>query len=105
MGVRTMAATFARAAATTASLSLVPRLGFIGLGNMGVQMAQNLFLKSTTVPAAPSSSPAPGTSKPPPARREFVICDPNPDNVLSLVNFVSKNIDGAEVIVVDTPLE
>jgi hypothetical protein len=105
-----MAAIFARAAVTTAttSLSLVPRLGFIGLGNMGLQMAQNLFLKSAAASAVSSplsSSPPDGMSKSPIARREFVVCDPNPDNVLLLVNFVSKNIDGAEVIVVDTPFE
>jgi len=105
-----MAAIFARAAVTTAttSLPLVPRLGFIGLGNMGLQMAQNLFLKSAVASAvsSPSSSPPiAGMSKSPIARREFVVCDPNPDNVLLLVNFVSKNIDGAEVIVVDTPFE
>jgi predicted dinucleotide-binding enzyme len=102
-----MAAIFTRAAAT-ASLPLVPRLGFIGLGNMGLPMAQNLFLKSTIVSAvssASSSSSVPGTSKSPLARRGFVVCDPNPDNVLLLANFVSKNIDGAEVLVVDTPLE
>lgn len=99
-----MAAVFTRAA----SLPLIPRLGFIGLGNMGLQMAQNLFLKSTVasaVSSVSSSSSVPGTWKPPLARREFVVCDPNPDNVLLLVNFVSKNIDGAEVLVVDTPLE
>ena len=69
-------------------------------------MAQNLFLKSAAASAVLSpSSPISGMSKPPIARREFVVCDPNPDNVLLLVNFVSKNIDGAEVIVVDTPFE
>lgn len=106
-----MATAFARGAAKAAATvrPIVPRLGFIGLGNMGLQMAQNLFLKATvasTVSAASSpTNSVPGRSTVRPARRQFVVCDPNPDNVLSLVNFVSKNIDGAEVLVVDTPLE
>lgn len=98
----------AAATATMTSRQVVPRLGFIGLGNMGLQMAQNLFLKSTaasTVSPASSSSSRPGQPGHPLARRQFVVCDPNPDNVLALVNFVSKNIDAADVLVVDTPLE
>ncbi|KAF8306422.1 hypothetical protein DL93DRAFT_2088625 [Clavulina sp. PMI_390] len=86
---------------------VIPRLGFIGLGNMGLQMAQNLFLKATSASAASSASSTttPGSPGHLLARREFVVCDPNPDNVLALVNFVSNNIEGADVLVVDTPLE
>ena len=86
----------------SAARPAIARLGFIGLGQMGLQMAQNLFAKST---AGASGSKAGSEGKGAMARKQFVVCDPNPDNVLALVNYVTKNIEGGEVLVVDTPFE
>lgn len=71
---------------------------------MGLQMAQNLFSKSTGLGSSGSSSGGSG-GRSAIARKQFVVCDPNPDNVLLLVNYVTKNIDNGEVLVVDTPFE
>ncbi|KAF8321444.1 3-hydroxyisobutyrate dehydrogenase [Cantharellus anzutake] len=68
----------------------VTRIGFIGLGQMGLEMAQNLFLKI-------SKSSVSGNA--------FVVCDPSPKSVERISAFCKENIPGHRLDVEPNPLE